>query len=157
MSSSTAENAAPACSHGFVHAEQRQRSRVNRSFASQNVTVATSPPGPFLRADRGWFPIESLPALGRTRWMGEQARLYLERPLPAPATVRLIAVSYATPRRIEVRADDAPVGVFTVPTEPTEIVFSLAPAAVNWRASPAMAASAPISTTERPARSRKTG
>jgi hypothetical protein len=82
---------------------------------------------PFLRADLGWFPIEMWPTLGRTRWMGDQALIYLERPMATAATIRFTAVSYQAPRRLEIQADDRVLGVFTVPLEPTELVVAAPP------------------------------
>jgi hypothetical protein len=93
------------------------------------ATLATA----FLRADQGWFPVETWPTLGRTRWMGQQALLYLERPRPVTATIRFVAVSYAVPRRLEVLAGNQVLGTFTVLTEPTDIVVTVPPAAGSTR------------------------
>ena len=49
----------------------------------------------------------------------------LERPERAALTLRFTAVSLATPRRVAVLADGAPVGAVTVGTGPTEVTVAL--------------------------------
>jgi hypothetical protein len=83
------------------------------------------PAGPFLRTDTGWYPIENWEGLGLGRWMGAPAQLYLERPQPVPVTISFVAVSFAKPRRLEVRADDQPVGVFTIAPDRADVTLQL--------------------------------
>ncbi|MCC6629151.1 MAG: hypothetical protein IT340_17315, partial [Chloroflexi bacterium] len=80
---------------------------------------------PFMRADRGWWPVETIPQLGRTRWMGERSLLVLERPRLTPVTVEFTAVSYQEPRRIEVRAGDRVLDVVTVTPAPHDFVVTV--------------------------------
>ena len=90
-------------------------------------------PGPFLRAGAGWHPPEDWTGLGMGRWMATSADLYLERPVAEEVTVAFTALSFAAPRRLEVRADGVVIGVYTITPTPEAIQIHLPVAARTTR------------------------
>jgi hypothetical protein len=79
----------------------------------------------FLRTGRGWHPVERWQANSYRRWMAEEAEWHLERSVDVPVTIDFVAVSYAKPRRIEVRADDQVLGVYTIRPELMPVTLHL--------------------------------
>jgi hypothetical protein len=90
-------------------------------------------PAPFLRAGTGWHPLEEWTGRGPSRWMTEQAELYLERPTAQAVTIAFTVHSFAAPRRLEVRADNALIGVYPLTPTPGEVRLTLPPASGSTR------------------------
>jgi hypothetical protein len=79
-----------------------------------------------LRTGSGWHPVERWQVSSYRRWMADEAEWYLERTEDVAVTIDFVAVSYGKPRRLEVRADDRVLGVYTIRPELMPVTLQIA-------------------------------